>query len=66
MNDMPKLTPQELKVLQLMAMGYTNQEIAQNLVVSDSTAKFHVGNIIAKLGANNRTHAVYIAGKIGY
>lgn len=66
MDKPVKLTQQEINVLALMTIGATNQEIAQALVISDSTAKFHVGNIIKKLNANNRTHAVYIAGRIGY
>ncbi len=52
------LTPQERRVLQLLAEGATNQAIADQLVVSLATAKKHVANILSKLGAENRTQAI--------
>ncbi len=52
------LTPQERRVLQLLAEGASNQEIANQLVVSLATAKKHVANILSKLGAENRTQAI--------
>jgi len=52
------LTPREQEVLRLLAAGTTNQEIANRLVVSLTTVKKHVGNILMKLAAENRTHAV--------
>jgi len=55
------LTPREREVLGLMVHGMSNKEIAQALVVSQSTAKFHVSRILAKLGASGRTEAVTIA-----
>ena len=55
------LTPREREVLGLMVRGSSNKEIAQALVVSQSTAKFHVSRILAKLGASGRTEAVTIA-----
>lgn len=55
------LSERELGVLALLVKGYSNAEIADALVVSLSTAKFHVRNVLAKLGAANRTEAVYIA-----
>jgi two-component system, NarL family, response regulator LiaR len=55
------LTPREREVLGLMVRGMSNKEIAQDLVVSQSTAKFHVSRILAKLGASGRTEAVTIA-----
>jgi LuxR family maltose regulon positive regulatory protein len=45
-------------VLHLLAQGATNQEIADRLVVSLRTVKKHVGNLLLKLEAQNRTHAV--------
>jgi DNA-binding NarL/FixJ family response regulator len=45
-------------VLQLMAEGRENAEIAEKLVVTERTVKFHVGNIYAKLGVTSRTAAV--------
>ena len=52
------LTPRELEVLQIMARGARNRDIAQELVISERTVKIHVANIIAKLGVTNRTAAV--------
>jgi LuxR family maltose regulon positive regulatory protein len=52
------LTPQERRVLQLLAEGATNQNIADQLVISLATAKKHVANILSKLGAENRTQAI--------
>jgi DNA-binding NarL/FixJ family response regulator len=52
------LTPRELEVLQIMARGARNRDIAQELVISERTVKIHVANIIAKLAVTNRTAAV--------
>jgi len=52
------LTPREQEVLHLLAEGATNQEIADHLVVSLTTVKKHVGSLLLKLAAENRTHAV--------
>ena len=57
------LTPQERRVLHLLAEGATNQEIADQLVISRATAKKHVSNILSKLGAENRTQAIARARK---
>jgi DNA-binding NarL/FixJ family response regulator len=59
------LTAREEEVLRLMATGMSNLEIAERLVVSAETAKTHVGNVLTKLGAQNRTHAVVIAYESG-
>ena len=59
------LTAKEEEVLRLMATGLCNSDIAQVLVVSLETVKTHVGNVLAKLGAQNRTHAVVIAYESG-
>ncbi len=56
-----QLTPREQEVLALLAAGRTNREIAEALVVTERTAKFHVSSILGKLGAGNRTEAVSIA-----
>jgi NarL family two-component system response regulator LiaR len=55
------LTDREREILKLMAEGSSNPEIAKKLFVSRSTIKFHVSNILSKLGAESRTEAVAIA-----
>ena len=52
------LTPRELEVLRLMARGHTNRAIANALVVREGTVKYHVKNILRKLGATSRSDAV--------
>ena len=62
-NDL--LSPREQEVLQLIAAGLTNQEIADKLVIAPSTAKRHVMNIYNKLGINNRAEATARAYELG-
>jgi DNA-binding NarL/FixJ family response regulator len=52
------LTPREVEVLQLLASGLGNKEIASRLEISEHTVKFHVASIMGKLGASSRTEAV--------
>jgi NarL family two-component system response regulator LiaR len=59
------LTDREVEVLQHMALGLTNQEIADALVLSERTVRTHVTNILAKLGLSNRTQAVLYALRAG-
>jgi DNA-binding NarL/FixJ family response regulator len=60
--EMPDdLTPREAEVLQLIAAGLTNTEIAERLVVSNATVKSHVNHIFAKIGARDRAQAVVYA-----
>lgn len=54
------LTKREREVLQMLAGGLGNKEIAARLSISDHTAKFHVASILGKLGASSRTEAVAI------
>ena len=54
----PTLTPREIEVLQLLADGLRNKEIAARLGISDQTTQGHVKNILAKLKVNDRTAAV--------
>ena len=55
------LTPREREVLALMVEGLSNPDIAKRLVMSRSTVKFHVSNILSKLGVASRTEAVSLA-----
>jgi DNA-binding NarL/FixJ family response regulator len=55
------LTTRELEVLQLIRDGYRNKQIADQLVIAETTVSFHIKNLVSKLGANDRTHAVTIA-----
>jgi LuxR family maltose regulon positive regulatory protein len=55
------LTKREQEILELIAVGLTNQEIADQLVISPETVKKHTGNIYGKFGVRNRTEAVAIA-----
>jgi DNA-binding NarL/FixJ family response regulator len=55
------LTPRELEVLELIRDGNRNKQIADQLSISETTVNFHIKNIVEKLQANDRTHAVTIA-----
>lgn len=57
----PRLTERELEVLALMVEGLNNTQIAGRLIVSPSTIKSHVSNILSKLGVTSRTEAVTLA-----
>ena len=59
------LTPRELEVLQLAAMGNSAPSIARKLVIGESTVKTHLANIYAKLGVSDRAAAVATAIRIG-
>ncbi|WP_119717464.1 response regulator transcription factor [Cognatilysobacter tabacisoli] len=58
------LTPQQFRVLQMLGAGLLNKQIGYELGVSEATVKAHVTAILRKLGANNRTQAVLIAGRL--
>lgn len=55
------LTSRELEVLRLIRDGYRNKQIAGRLAIAETTVNFHIRNLVDKLGANDRTHAVTIA-----
>lgn len=59
------LTPRELQVLELIRDGFKNKQVADQLSISENTVNFHIKNIVDKLGANDRTHAVTIAVRRG-
>nr|WP_229657995.1 response regulator transcription factor [Actinomyces gaoshouyii] len=59
------LTPREREILILMAQGMSNQEIADELIVSTTTVKTHVGNVLAKLDVRDRVQAVVVAYETG-
>jgi len=58
------LGPRELEVLDLIAAGYSNAEIAQNLFIALGTVKRHINNIYGKLGVDSRTQAIARAREI--
>jgi DNA-binding NarL/FixJ family response regulator len=60
-----QLTEREREVLSLLARGLSNRDIGKRLYISETTAKFHVGNIIRKLNVSRRAEAVYAASKMG-
>jgi DNA-binding CsgD family transcriptional regulator len=59
------LTPRELEILQLIAEGLSNREIATRIFVSENTVKTHSANLFSKLSAKRRTQAVQIAKEAG-
>ncbi len=60
-----QLTSREREVLRLLARGLSNKDVGGQLFISETTAKFHVGNILRKLGVSRRAEAVYAATKSG-
>jgi two-component system response regulator DevR len=60
-----QITPREREILALLARGLSNVAIGKRLYISDTTVKFHVTNLMHKLGARRRAEAVYAASKLG-
>jgi two-component system response regulator NreC len=61
----PTLSPREKEILSLLAEGYSSKEIADRLVISPSTVHSHRGNLMDKLGLNNRRELIQFARKRG-
>jgi DNA-binding NarL/FixJ family response regulator len=61
----PVFTDREREVTRLLATGLTNREIGRRIFVSESTAKFHVRNVMRKLGVHSRAEVAYAAGERG-
>jgi len=65
-NASEKLSAQELRVLKMISEGRGNRDIGDELGVTEATIKYHVSEILARLGANDRTEAVVIALRRGF
>jgi DNA-binding CsgD family transcriptional regulator len=59
------ITPRELEILELIAQGMSNREIAEKLFVSENTVKTHSSRVFDKLGAKRRTQAVLLGKELG-
>ena len=62
-NPVDPLTPREIEVLQAMAAGFSNRQIAQQLILAEGTVKFYVHSVLEKLGVHSRTQAILEAKK---
>ena len=60
-----RITPRELEILELIAQGLSNREIAEKLFVSENTVKTHSSRVFDKLGAKRRTQAVQLGKELG-
>lgn len=64
-NTLNQLTPREREILQLLAAGQRNQEVAETLTISVKTVEFHISHLLLKLGVRSRTEAIIKAQKLG-
>jgi DNA-binding NarL/FixJ family response regulator len=62
----PLLSPREIQVIECVARGYTNRQIAEELVITPHTVKVHVEHILDKLDVQDRTHAAVRAVELGF
>ncbi len=62
----PNLTKREIEIIRLLAQGFTNREIGNVTLISESTVKFHLRSIMAKLAVHHRAEVVYAAAKLGH
>jgi two-component system, NarL family, response regulator DevR len=62
--ELASLTPQEKKILSLIAEGLTNRQIGEQMFLAEKTVKNHVTNVLAKLGVERRTQAAVLASKL--
>ena len=60
-----RLSPREVEVFQLLARGMSNREIANHLIVGETTVKTHVAHILTKFGVRDRVQAVVLAYETG-
>jgi two-component system response regulator DevR len=63
-TELASLTPQEKKILSLIAEGLTNRQIGERMFLAEKTVKNHVTNVLAKLGVERRTQAAILASKL--
>jgi DNA-binding NarL/FixJ family response regulator len=59
------LSPREQEVLELVGQGLSNKRIAQEIIVAESTVRYHLTSIFNKLGVDTRTHALAVAAQRG-
>lgn len=64
-SPMQALTPREIEVLGMLALGLGNKTIAKRLGISEHTVKFHISSIFTKLNASSRTEAVTLGARLG-
>jgi DNA-binding NarL/FixJ family response regulator len=65
-NIHQRLTRREMDVMQALLRGYSNKEIARELVISERTVQTHLSNIFSKMDVNSRTEAVLVAMRDGW